>query len=201
MARIRKEDKDNVVVLGTSAQPKGKGPTDIDCKAYDRLVQEVYELQEITTKPGWKRFFGGLLREAEEARDKFETVEKSKDLAKLQATIALVKNQLRKLQQPVDDLNAMRTKWPLFTGEMPWKARFDEATGSAVLVWAGQGPAPVGPPQPTEHSAGSAEDAPPADAPPAHEPTPPTPDEDEDEDGEDDDLDPGGAEDDDPFGN
>ncbi len=118
-------------------------PPDIDCQAYDQLTDEVSQLQELTGCPGWGRFFGSLLREADEARGGLEFAEKPRDVIRLQATIALVKSQLKKLQQPVEDLNALRTKWPLFHQEMPWRADFDEATGRVALTWTGKGEPPT----------------------------------------------------------
>lgn len=196
MAR-EKKDPENVVVLNPGAQAptsmdrKG-GPTDIDCKAYDRLGQEVERLQELTNCAGWPLFFGSLLREAEEARTQLEFAEKPRDVIRLQATIALVKSQLKKLQQPVEDLNAMRTRWPLFTHEMPWKGDFDEPTGRVTLIWAGNGPAPE---TITPSQIGSADEPNPAR--PAAPDDDDGPDEDEDEG-----LDPAGPEPepDDPFG-
>lgn len=122
--------------------PKGNKPTGIDCQAYDRLATEVHRLQELTGCAGWKQFFGSLMREADEARTQLEFAEKPRDVVKLQATIALVKSQKKKLQQPVEDLNGMRGKWPLFTGEMPWRADFDDLTGRVTMVWVGEGEAP-----------------------------------------------------------
>ncbi|MFA7329834.1 MAG: hypothetical protein WC326_02055 [Candidatus Delongbacteria bacterium] len=158
MPRQKKDPEDNVVPLNPGAQSKdppapetpkptardqkGGKPTDIDCKAYDRLAEEVHRLQELTGCAGWKQFFGSLLREADEARTQLEFAEKPRDVVKLQATIALVKSQLKKLQQPTEDLNSMRTKWPLFVSEVPWRADFDELTGRVTLVWAGQGEPP-----------------------------------------------------------
>lgn len=112
-----------------------------------------------------------------------EFAEKPRDVIKLQATIALVKSQLKKLQQPVEDLNAMRTRWPLFTDEMPWKADFDEPTGRVTLIWAGKGPAPESLTPITDSQDGMGA--------PTGKPTPEPDDED---------LDPAGAEPDDPFG-
>jgi hypothetical protein len=168
MARAKKTTVDNVVPLNPemsatteqeSAQtggaekeskPKGKGgPTTSDCTAYDRLVQELQQQQEMTSCVYWSRFFGGLLREAEEARTGLESAEKTRDLLKLQVTIALVKSQLKKLKQPVEDLNGLRGRWPLFAHEMPWRGDFDELTGRVTLVWTGKGEAPQIP-QPTQ---------------------------------------------------
>jgi hypothetical protein len=147
MSRGKNDNEGQVAPLNpaattTAGKDRKGGPTDIDCKAYDRLIHEVQHLQELTGCAGWGRFFGSLLRESDEARTQLEFAEKPRDVVKLQATIALVKSQKKKLHQPVEDLNGMRTRWPLFTSEMPWRADFDELTGRVTLVWAGQGLAP-----------------------------------------------------------
>ncbi|MFA7331078.1 MAG: hypothetical protein WC326_08400 [Candidatus Delongbacteria bacterium] len=125
-----------------AGKEKGNKLTDTDCKAYDHLSLEVHQLQELTACAGWGRFFGSLMREADEARTQLEFAEKPRDVVKLQATIALVKSQLKKLHQPVEDLNGMRTRWPLFMSELPWRGDFDELTGRVTLIWAGLGEAP-----------------------------------------------------------
>jgi hypothetical protein len=205
MARTRKDDRDdkaNVVPLDAGAQqPRtGKGPTDIDCKAYDRLVEEVSDHMETTKGRGWKRIFGRLLRSKAEALAQLEFAEKSRDVLKQQLTIALVKEQVAFIRQPVDELNAMCDKWPLFAGEMPWRGEYDEQTGRVSLVWAGKGEAPERlivasrtPPAPVEEA-----------APPVVQPAAPRPSsapDDEDEDDEDLDATGPAPEDDDPFGN
>ncbi|MFA7331963.1 MAG: hypothetical protein WC326_12915 [Candidatus Delongbacteria bacterium] len=191
----------NQVTTPTTGKDRKGGPTDIDCRAYDRLIHEVQHLEELTGCAGWGRFFGGLLREADEARTQLEFAEKPRDVIKLQATIALVKSQLKKLHQPVEDLSAMRTKWPLFTGEMPWRADFDEPTGRVTLNWAGQGPAPESYHPITDPEDG--EDAPAGDQPaePAALPSRPCLDEDDPDEEEDLDTTGPGPEPDDPFGN
>jgi hypothetical protein len=114
----------------------------------------------------------------------------------LQATVVLAEDHLKDLQQPVDDLNDLRGRWPLFAHVMPWRGDFDARTGRVALVWTGQGEAPQVP-QPTLCVAvAETRTASPA------EPTAGTgePLEDEEE-NEDLDLLGAGPEDDDPFGN
>ena len=150
MPRGRRPHADPTTPAATTLAPRGRGvtgeppakPSPADCTAYDRLVQETSQLQELTRCEGWSRFFGSLAREAEEARGGLEFAEKARDVVKLQATIALVKSQLKKLEQPVDDLNHLRERWPLFAHELPWRAGFDVATGRVTLTWVGEGEPP-----------------------------------------------------------
>jgi hypothetical protein len=142
-----KKDPENVVVLNPGAQaPASKdrkgGPTDFDCKAYDRLVRKVERLQAISTNEEWAWLFGAMLEESATAEKALKSCEKMNEVIRCQATIAYVDRIVAKLRQPIEDLNALRTKWPLFTGEMPWKGDFDEPTGRVTLIWAGNGQAP-----------------------------------------------------------
>ena len=167
-------------------------PSPADCTAYDQLVLRTSQLQELTGCEGWSLFFGELLAEAVEARASLETAEKTRDLLKLQAIIALVKHQKKKLQQPVDDLNHLRGRWPLFTGELPWRADFDETSGRVTLIWEGQGQPPeLASAQPIPSPSSEVED--PASVPGPGGPPTADPDEEEELDGEDPDPD-------DPFG-
>ena len=196
MRRGKNDNEGQVVSLRAETIQAGKdrkgGPTDIDCKAYDRLVRKVERLQTITTNEEWAWFFGAMLEESAAAEKALKSCEKMNDVIRCQATITYVDRLVAKLKQPVEDLNAMRTRWPLFTDEMPWKGDFDEPTGRVTLIWAGNGPAPE---TITPSQIGSAD-----------EPTPARPAAPDDDDGldedEDEDLDPAGPEPepDDPFG-
>ena len=200
MSRGRKTTQEAAIPAhstpSTAARGHAGGPTvkpsPADCTAYDQLVLRTSQLQELTGCEGWRLFFGELLAEAEEARASLETAEKTRDLLKLQATIALVKHQMKKLQQPVDDLNHLRGRWPLFTGELPWRADFDEASGRVTLLWEGQGSPPeLASAQPIPSPSSEVED--PASVPGPGGPHAADPDEEEELDGEDPDPD-------DPFG-
>jgi hypothetical protein len=203
MARAKKTTEDRVAPLNpetaTAQEPKAKGksePSSADCTDYDRLVQEVHKLDDLTSRPGWSWHFGRMLHKAEEARTQLVYAEKTRDLIRLQATVVLAEDHLKDLQQPVDDLNDLRGRWPLFAHVMPWRGDFDARTGRVALVWTGQGEAPQVP-QPTLCVAvAETRTASPA------EPTAGTgePLEDEEE-NEDLDLLGAGPEDDDPFGN
>jgi hypothetical protein len=156
MARAKKTSEDKVAPLNpetaTAQEPKAKGksePSSADCTDYDRLVQEVHKLDDLTSRPGWSWHFGRMLHKAEEARTQLVYAEKTRDLIKLQATVVLVEDYLKDLQQPVDDLNGLRGRWPLFVHVMPWRGDFDELTGRVTLVWTGKGEAPQIP-QPTQ---------------------------------------------------
>lgn len=196
MSRGRRPQPDPKIPQAATPTPLGRGsagepparPSPADSTTYDRLVLETSQLQELTRCEGWSRFFGSLVREAEEARGGLEFAEKARDVVKLQATIALVKSQLKKLQQPVDDMNLLRERWPLIAHELPWRAGFDEATGRVTLTWEGEGE----PPEVESTLAFT-----PADSAQAGAETGPTPSADL---GEDEDLDGEDADPNDPFG-
>lgn len=118
---------------GAEPAPQG-GPPVTELENYDRVLADVHELQELTRCKGWSRVFGTLLGEAADATRRLESVEKMHEVIRCQATIALVREQKAKLRQPVDDLNGLRGRYPLFTQDFPYRADYDEATGQVTLI-------------------------------------------------------------------
>ncbi len=113
---------------------KKDGPPAADLESYDRKLKETFELQAHTSGPSWKWFFGGMLESCTAAEKALKSCEKMNDVIRCQATIAYVESQLARLARVAQDLNDMRTRYPLFTQDYPYRADFDELTGRVTVI-------------------------------------------------------------------
>lgn len=138
MTRAKQNTRDETTSTPEGAKAPRPPQTDLD--AYDRQLKKVFDFQALTSASGWSDFFGGLLSDLVVATKALKSCEKMTDVIRCQATIALVENQLARLRQPAEDLNAMRGRWPLFFQDHPYRADFDELTGHVTVIHLGEDP-------------------------------------------------------------
>lgn len=119
-----------------ASKPQKKAePPATAVRDFDDLVREVRDLEEMTGCRGWKLFFADLLSARASAKAGFLTAEKMNDVVRCQATVKLVDDQIARLQAPVDRLNELRTRYPLFENEFCYTGSLDTETGRVALSY------------------------------------------------------------------
>ncbi len=113
---------------------KPEGPPPAATRDYQDLVQELLDLQEMTHTRGWRTVFGQLLDARDNAKTCLLTAEKMNDVIRMQSTAKLVDEQIQRLLEPVERINELREKYPLFESEFQYSAELDKKTGRITVV-------------------------------------------------------------------
>lgn len=116
------------------AMPAREAPAQA-VRDFDDLVREAKDLQEMSSSRGWKLFYGEMLSARSVAKDALLIVDKTSELKYHQATVSLVNKLINRLKEPIDRLNELRSKHPLFEDEFCYTAELDEITGRIDLEY------------------------------------------------------------------
>lgn len=119
--------------LDTARRP-GPEPPATAVRDYDDLVRELKDLEEMTDTRGWRTFYGNLLSARDGAKENLLTAEKMNDVVKAQATVNLVESLVKRLTEPVERINELRGRFPLFDREFVYSGELDAESGRVVLV-------------------------------------------------------------------
>lgn len=117
-----------------TARRTGPEPPATAVRDYDDLVRELRDLEEMTDTRGWRTFYGNLLSARDGAKENLLTAEKMNDVVKAQATVNLVESLVKRLTEPVERINELRGRFPLFDREFVYSGELDAESGRVVLV-------------------------------------------------------------------
>lgn len=100
---------------------------------YGKMLDEVKRLKEMTDTEAWRKFYTGLQKQKESARDEVLNAEKTRDIIKFQETVKILGAVARNVRGPVDDLNRFCNDMPLFAQEFKVRASWNNGQGIVEL--------------------------------------------------------------------
>lgn len=107
---------------------KKKAQTD-----YEKLVQEVKELAEVSATPGFRRIWKGLERDIDDHARALLTVEKTREIIRHQEGAALFTGLRAVISRPVREIQELQTRFPMFAGLHSLEVDWDEDKG--LCTW------------------------------------------------------------------
>lgn len=138
----RKKDEASVdAIMSGDEEPAAETPTvnEEDQKAtvigdYEKSLKAVRELNDMTKMPAWQKFYAGLQTKKRNIKDKFDEIEKPREIVKAQMKIKAIAEVQAEVKAPVEAMMAIISNYPLFAPSMKTRAQWDENSGRVTLV-------------------------------------------------------------------
>lgn len=142
--RFRRKQQDAAVeaMMSGDEEPVASASAERDVEAekvsvtsdFEKALKSVRELSELTKSPAWQRFYSGLQKKKREIKDKFDEIEKPREIVKAQMTIKAINMIMGEVKQPVDSPMNIVASYPLYAPSLKSRAQWDENSGRVTIV-------------------------------------------------------------------
>jgi len=140
--RKKKQDAEVEAMMSGDSEPAAEAQPEKDMEAekvsvtsdFEKALKAVRELSDLTKSPAWQRFYSGLQKKKREIKDKFDEIEKPREIVKAQMTIKAINMIMAEVKTPVDTLMNIVASYPIYAPSLKSRAQWDENSGRVTIV-------------------------------------------------------------------
>lgn len=101
---------------------------------YEERLTKVRALKEMTDTKAWLRYYDSLIGARKYHEQAILTEEKTRAMVAHQEAIKFINETIKKIQEPIDELNGYCSAMPLFGSSFHTRAQWNPAIGTVELV-------------------------------------------------------------------